>query len=88
VNNVNINIPKHHNLNKLHDHTKEYIDWFEDIDKNAPKWSGMSQRDGKIIVTYYEYPNGPEDVYNKDIRNSSRRTYVTSSFTGNVCSCC
>lgn len=58
-----VDIPKHHTLEAIHDYTKEYTDWMKKLDEISSGWTGLSMRhntNGQKIysISFYEGPNG------------------------------
>lgn len=50
---------EHHNLQKLHDITPEFKEWFAQLDKECPGWFSYTiTENGQKIFMYYETPDG------------------------------
>lgn len=93
-------VPPEHHLSLIHDLTKEYNDYWDNVEKNAPSWCGMwNEADGNVTFTYREGPYGQtgkeyrewekenKDEFNKNFRDHNKE-YICPKFIGKTCYCC
>ena len=94
---LKIPIPPHHNIQKLHDLTPEYSEFWATIESECGKrWSGMSCTETSTEIHYYEGPNGERDgalltaypLYDYVDRDTYKRTKTFPLPPKQMCTCC
>lgn len=93
--NLPIQIPEHHHLQKLHDLTEEYKTYWSDIEQKAPGWNSCSVNNDKLIFKFFENAENlsltdfqQKCVFDEEYRKTHRREYIIENFNGKTCTCC
>jgi hypothetical protein len=54
----NIKIPSGHHLQKIHQFSNEYKDFWIMLENKCPSWGGLFFNDGKIVISHPNFPEG------------------------------